>query len=121
MNKLSRSISCSPYQNGDHIQLQSSQFSQLELPYTNIRSSRFCFGRILFLREEVRQIGSKHKDIIYAQGLATLENLCLGHALKRVLESVEISGLVSGTRNYCTSMFCVTRHIALITFVCSIF
>lgn len=59
-----------------------------EPPYTNIRFSRFCAGKLLETREEVRGIVQNHTTKLKAQGLNDMDNVCGGHTSKRVYESM---------------------------------
>lgn len=60
-----------------------------EKPYKNIRCSRFCYGRVLSAREETRVILKKYLTDMQAQGLGNMdENVCIGHSIKRVYDSM---------------------------------
>ncbi|CAL8123797.1 unnamed protein product [Orchesella dallaii] len=61
---------------------------KFEKSYQNIRSSRFCPGRLLTDREQVREICKRYMKELEFNGLKTLENICMGHSLKRVYKSM---------------------------------
>lgn len=62
-----------------------------ELPYGNIRCSRFCYGKLLSTREEIREIVGHYMTELHAQGLGNMENVCSGHSTKRVYDSMSKS------------------------------
>lgn len=61
---------------------------EFERPYANIRCSRFCYGKLLGTREDLREIVGRYMTELQAQGLGNMDNVCSGHTTKRVYDSM---------------------------------
>ncbi|ODN04533.1 Cap-specific mRNA (nucleoside-2'-O-)-methyltransferase 2 [Orchesella cincta] len=61
---------------------------RFERSYKNIRCSRFCHGRLLSDREEIREISKHYVKDMEMNGLKSMENICMGHNIKRVYKSM---------------------------------